>query len=63
LNGNLYRRISDHGSTGIVWSDNLSTAHTWHRDKVETPRVPKLTVIEGGAGLNTGDSAGDAEAA
>lgn len=63
LNGNLYRRISDHGSTGIVWSDNLSSAHTWHQDKVEAVRVPKLTVIEGGAGLNSTDTSGDAEAA
>ncbi len=63
LNGNLYRRISDHGATGIVWSDNLSTEHTWHRDKIEVKRVPKLTLIEGGAGLNTGTASDDAEAA
>jgi len=63
LNGNLYRKISDHGSTGIVWSDNLSTEHTWHRDKIEFNRVPKLTLIEGGAGQDTGDAADDAAAA
>jgi len=64
LNGNLYRKISDHGSSGIVWSDNLSSEHTWIRDKVENRRVPNLTVIEGG-GINRsiGDNADDAEAA
>jgi hypothetical protein len=64
LNGNLYRKISDQGASGIVWSDYLSTEHTWYRDKVETKRVPKLTVIKGGAGLNVNAAPGDdAEAA
>jgi len=64
LNGNLYRKISDHGSSGIVWSDSLSSEHTWIQEKVESRRIPKLTVIEGG-GLNAGKgtNSDDAEAA
>ena len=64
LNGNLYRKISNHGASGIVWSDHLSAEHTWSRDKVETKGVPKLTVITGGMSRHTDAKKGDdAEAA
>jgi hypothetical protein len=64
LNGNLYRKISDHGASGIVWSDHLSTEHTWIKDKIESKGVPKLTVINGGAALNVNAASDDdAEAA
>ncbi|NND89514.1 MAG: capsular biosynthesis protein [Granulosicoccus sp.] len=54
LNGNLYRRISNHGATGIVWSDQLSGEHIWDADRVEQVGAPKLTVINGGAGSARG---------
>ena len=48
LNGNLYRRVSNQGATGIVWSDKLSSEHVWIEDSVEQLGVPKLVVINGG---------------
>lgn len=54
LNGNLYRRISEQGSTGIVWSDMLSSEHTWTPERVEHSGVPRLTVINGGVASTRG---------
>jgi capsular polysaccharide export protein len=64
LNGNLYRKVSDQGASGIIWSDHLSTEHTWYKDKLEIKGIPKLTVIKGGAALNVNAApSDDAEAA
>jgi len=64
LNGNLYRRISEQGSSGIVWSDILSSEHTWTPDRLEPTGVPKLKVINGGVATTRGIMRGDdAEAA
>ncbi len=48
LNGNLYRRISKEGSTGIVWSANLDDQHRWQDSDRSAQSGPRLTVIEGG---------------
>lgn len=64
LNGNLYRRISSHSATGIVWSSRLDQEHSWSPD-MEIPKVaPKLTVIKGGiASVRSQDRGNDSEAA
>jgi capsule polysaccharide modification protein KpsS len=64
LNGNLYRRISDQGATGIVWSDRISSEHTWNENRVEQVGMPKLTIINGGMStIRSAQRDGDAEAA
>lgn len=63
LNGNLYRRISSQGATGIVWSDRLSSEHIWTDGRVEQQGIPKLTVINGGVGSVRGPERDDDVAA
>ncbi|MFK7854346.1 MAG: capsule biosynthesis protein [Granulosicoccus sp.] len=64
LNGNLYRRISTEGETGIVWSSTLLEEHSWSPDKVPQKGKPKLTVIKGGVvSPRIQDRGNDAEAA
>lgn len=66
LNGNLYRRISNHGETGIVWSSKLDQEHSWMPSQARPVVAPKLTVIKGGIETNSArlhDSGSDAEAA
>lgn len=59
LNGNLYRRISSQGSTGIVWSTNLDDDHRWQENKPETVTTPRFKVIDGGAATVRAISRGD----
>lgn len=47
LNGSLYRRISDQGATGIVWSEGLADMHSWQQVETERGVVPSLKVIGG----------------
>ncbi len=53
LNGNLYRRISGEGETGIVWPGNLLETHSWtEQDEttlVEKTAMPPLKVVGGTA--------------
>lgn len=64
LNGNLYRRISNHGETGIVWSSTLDQEHSWKPGQAQLKVTPKLTVIRGGvASPRLPDRGNDAEAA
>lgn len=64
LNGNLYRRISPEGSTGIVWSANLGDAHKWEEGGVEQTVMPGLKVVGGTSTRASNDSkGGSAEAA
>ena len=67
LNGNLYRRISDQGKTGIVWSSRLENEHSWKQVQKPQKITPKLTVIKGGITSpriqNHGNGGNDAEAA
>jgi len=64
LNGNLYRRVSRHGETGIVWSSTLAEEHSWKPDQIPPKVAPKLTVIKGGVTTKRlKDRGDDAEAA
>lgn len=65
LNGNLYRRVSNLGASGIVWPNKLSSEHTWNSERVEHLGAPKLKVIDGGMSRNnkTTVRGDDAEAA
>ncbi|MFK7993436.1 MAG: capsule biosynthesis protein [Granulosicoccus sp.] len=47
LNGNLYRRVSTEGETGIVWSEHLEAQHTWHGTQVEATTTRPVRVIRG----------------
>lgn len=64
LNGNLYKLMNDESASGLVWSDQMVSEHTYTEDRIETPAVPKLRVV---AGLDVRsieeDRSDDAEAA
>ena len=44
LNGNLYRRVSSKGATGILWSEELAAMHTW---KMEQGVMPPVKAVDG----------------
>lgn len=64
LNGNLYRRVSDEGATGIVWPNNLAEIHSWQDGAAERGTATSLKVV-GGTSVSgfTADKDGSAEAA
>jgi len=47
LNGNMYKPMTDESASGLVWSEQLLTEHTYMEDRVDTPSVPKLRVVAG----------------
>lgn len=47
LNGNLYRRISGQGASGVVWSADLAQVHSWVDDFLDDREIiPELELIE-----------------
>ena len=47
LNGNLYRRISGQGASGVVWSADLAQVHSWTDDFLDDREIiPELELIE-----------------
>jgi len=47
LNGNMYRVMNDETETGLVWSDQLISEHTYIEDHIDAPATPRLRVVAG----------------